>query len=224
MSIRTWQVEDRPRERLLNKGSEALSDAELLALFLGTGLQGSNAVELSRQLIKQAGSLRQLLDMPAQELKKLPGLGVARVALLKGALELAQRYLVAELKRNEGLSCATDAGNFLVAKLRGYSYEVFSAIFLDQRHRVITYEELFKGTLNAAAVYPREVVVRSLLHGAAAVIFAHNHPSGMAEPSPADVEVTERLREALHLVEVRVLDHFIIGDGGWVSMAERGWR
>jgi len=111
-----------------------------------------------------------------------------------------------------------------VAKLRGYSYEVFSAIFLDQRHRVITYEELFKGTLNAAAVYPREVVVRSLLHGAAAVIFAHNHPSGMAEPSPADVEVTERLREALHLVEVRVLDHFIIGDGGWVSMAERGWR
>lgn len=224
MSIRGWRVEDRPRERLLNQGPGVLSDAELLAIFLGTGIQGTNAVELSRELLHSAGGLRKLLDMPIIELKKLPGLGQAKVALLKGSLELGQRYLVEELKRNEGLGSATDAGDFLVSKLRGYSYEVFGAIFLDQRHRVIIYEELFRGTLNAAAVYPREVVVKCLSHGAAAIIFAHNHPSGVAEPSAADVAVTERLREALELVEVRVLDHFIIGDGGWISMAERGWR
>lgn len=224
MSIRGWRVEDRPRERLLNQGPTVLSDAELLAIFLGTGIQGTNAVELSHSLLHEAGGLRPLLDMPIHELKKLPGLGQAKVALLKGSLELGQRYLEEELKRKEGLSSATDAGDYLVSKLRGYSYEVFGAIFLDQRHRVIAYEELFRGTLNAAAVYPREVVVKCLSHGAAAVIFAHNHPSGVAEPSPADVDVTERLKDALELVEVRVLDHFVVGDGGWVSMAERGWR
>lgn len=224
MSIQGWRVEDRPRERLLNQGSNVLSDAELLAIFLGTGIQGTNAVELSHKLLQDVGGLRPLLDMPIKELKKLPGLGQAKVALLKGALELGQRYLVEELKRKQRLGSAADAGDYLVAKLRGYSYEVFGAIFLDQRHRVITYEELFRGTLNAAAVYPREVVVKCLQQGAAAIIFAHNHPSGIAEPSPADVDVTERLRDALELVEVRVLDHFIIGDGGWVSMAERGWR
>lgn len=224
MSIRGWRVEDRPRERLLNQGPNVLSDAELLAIFLGTGIQGTNAVELSRELLHSTGGLRKLLDMPITELQKLPGLGQAKVALLKGSLELGQRYLVEELKRNEGLGSAADAGDFLVSKLRGYSYEVFGAIFLDQRHRVIIYEELFRGTLNAAAVYPREVVVKCLSHSAAAIIFAHNHPSGVAEPSAADVAVTERLREALELIEVRVLDHFIIGDGGWISMAERGWR
>ena len=224
MSIQQWRVEDRPRERLLSQGPNVLSDAELLAIFLGTGIQGTNAVELSHQLLQSVGGLRPLLDMPIKELKQLPGIGQAKVALLKGSLELGQRYLVEELKRNQRLGSAADAGDYLVSKLRGYSYEVFGAIFLDQRHRVIAYEELFRGTLNAAAVYPREVVVRCLQHCAAAIIFAHNHPSGIAEPSPADVDVTERLRDALELVEVRVLDHFIIGDGGWVSMAERGWR
>lgn len=224
MSINTWRVEDRPRERLLRKGAEALSDVELLAIFLGSGVRGMNAVELARCLLNDAGGLRKLLDASVAELRQKPGLGQAKVALLKAALELGQRYLIEELERQEGLSSATEAGDFLVAKLRGYSYEVFSAIFLDQRHRVLAYEELFRGTLNAAAVYPREVVVKCLAHGAAAIIFAHNHPSGVAEPSTADVSVTERLIDALSLVEVRVLDHLIIGDGGWVSMAERGWR
>src|SRR5699024_11440406 len=214
MSIQSWRVEDRPRERLLNQGTNVLSDAELLAIFLGTGVQGTNAVELSYVLLQDAGGLRPLLDMPVAALRKMPGLGQAKVALLKGALELGQRYLVEELKSKQGLSSAADAGDYLVSKLRGYPYEVFSAIFLDQRHRVIVYEELFRGTLNAAAVYPREVVTRCLQHGAAAIIFAHNHQSGIAEHRPADVNVTERLRAELGVIEVRVLDHFAIGDGG----------
>lgn len=224
MSISRWRVEDRPRERLLSKGANVLSDAELLAIFLGTGLRGENAVELSRKILQETGGLRSFLDLPVLELKKLPGLGEARVALFKASLELGQRYLVEELQRNEGLTSASQAGDYLVAKLRGYSYEVFAAIFLDQRHRVIKYEELFRGTLNAAAVYPREVVAKCLSYGAAAIIFSHNHPSGVAEPSAADVSVTERLKDALNLIEVRVLDHLIVGDGGWVSMAERGWQ
>ncbi|MFN3713791.1 MAG: RadC family protein [Alcanivoracaceae bacterium] len=223
MAIRDWPRDERPREKLIHRGADSLSDAELLAIFLRTGLRGRTAVDLGRDLLGRSGGLRELLDMPLPKLRSQPGLGDARLAQLLGALELGRRYLAAELVREHSLTKPEDAGRFLLATLRRYPHEVFACLFLDNRHRVLAFEELFRGTIDGAAVYPREVVRRALDHNAAALILAHNHPSGVAEPSEADRSITRRLVEALGLVDVRVLDHLVIGDGHWVSLAERGW-
>lgn len=222
MAIKHWHETEQPREKLILRGAEALSDAELLALFFGHGPGGSDAVTLGRELLKQAGGLRSLLDIPANEMTRLKGIGPARLAILKGVLEVHKRYLAQNYVREEPLREPCDVGPMLMARLRAYPCEVFAALFLDNRHRVITYEELFRGTINAAVVYPREVVRRAIAHNAAAVIFAHNHPSGDPEPSSADRCITRALVKALELIDVRVLDHLVIGEDRWVSMAGRG--
>lgn len=222
MSIRHWPAAERPREKLLAQGAEHLSDAELLAIFLRTGTAGNNAIDLGRQLLEQHGGLRACLELPPAQLKACRGLGTATTALLLAALELGRRYLLADLKRGVALANPEATRDFLQARLRGYPHEVFACLFLDNRHRVIEYEALFRGTIDGASVHPREVVKAALAYNAAAVILAHNHPSGVAEPSQADLHLTRRLREALALVDIRVLDHLVIGDREAVSFAERG--
>ncbi|MDX1590313.1 MAG: DNA repair protein RadC [Oleiphilaceae bacterium] len=215
--------QDQPRERLLRQGVAHISHAELVAVLLGTGRRGVPAVELARQLLVRHGSLRALLERSPRQLCQEPGLGPARAARLAAAVELGRRCLAETLSRDTALARPSDAGQFLSARLRHYRQEVFACLFLDNRHRVVAFEELFRGTIDGAAVYPREVVRQCLEHNAAAVILAHNHPSGVAEPSEADRAITRRLGEALALVDVRVLDHLVIGDGHWSSLAERGW-
>lgn len=222
--IRDWPVDERLREKLLARGASALSDAELLAIFLGSGLRGRDAVATSRELLSAHGPLRVLLDRSASELATLPGLGPARACALAAALELGHRHLHAELQRGEAMSDQQAAGRYFARRLRGLPHEVFAAMFLDNRHRVIAFEEMFRGTLDGAEVHPREVLRRALALNAAAVVVGHNHPSGNPQPSMADREVTRMLKEALALVDLRLLDHFVIGDGPPVSMVSRGWR
>ena len=223
MHIRDWPAAERPREKLLARGPGALSDAELLAIFLGSGLRGRDAVETARDLLGAHGPLRALLERSAVELARLPGLGPARACALSAALELGHRHLSADLERGAALSDPQAAGRYFAQRLRGLPHEVFAALFLDNRHRSIAFEELFRGTLDGAEVHPREVVRRALAHNAAAVIVGHNHPSGNREPSAADRAVTARLKQALSLVDLRLLDHFVIADGPPVSLAARGW-
>jgi len=222
MHIRDWPSGEKPREKLLAGGAARLSDAELLAIFIGSGVRGQSAVDLGRRLLADAGGLRPLLDQPPRALAKLHGLGPARACALAAALELGTRHLGQRLERGEALADPGQAGSYFQRKLRPLPHEVFACLYLDNRHRVIAFEELFRGTLDGADVHPREVAKRCLAHNAAAVIFGHNHPSGSAEPSAADRAVTARLKQALALVEVRVLDHFIVGDGAPTSMAQRG--
>ena len=221
MSIRDWPEGERPREKLLARGSAALSDAELLAVLLGSGSRGKDAIALGRELLINAGSLSALLSRPEQQIRA-GGLGPAKRARIVAALELARRSLAEELQQRQGLSNPRDSGDYLRARLRHLPYEVFGCLFLDNRHRVLAFEELFRGTVDGASVHPREVVRACLQHNASAVIFAHNHPSGVAEPSAADRAITHDLRDALQLVGVRVLDHLVIGSGEPVSMAARG--
>lgn len=223
MHIRDWPEQERPREKLMTRGCVALSDAELLAIFISCGISGLSAVDLGRQLLADCGGLRGLLDRPMAELSKLRGLGPARACALVAALELGTRHLGQQLQRGAALADPEQAGAYFARKLRPLPHEVFACLFLDTRHRVIAYEELFRGTLDGSEVHPREVARRCLTLNAAAVIFGHNHPSGNPEASAADRAVTARLKQALALVEVRVLDHFIIGDGAPTSMAQRGW-
>lgn len=223
MSIRHWPEHERPRERLLRAGAAQLSDAELLAIFIGTGGRGVDAVARGRALLTRYGSLRDLLEQPSALLAQEPGLGPAIVSRLKAALELGTRHLATELQRGAALTDPSRAGEYFSRRLRGLDYEVFACLFLDTRHRALAFEELFRGTIDAAEVHPREVVRRALAHNAAAVILGHNHPSGVAEPSAADRAITQKLREALGLIGVRVLDHFVVGDGAPCSLAERGW-
>ncbi len=222
MSIRDWPSLERPREKLLRHGPEALSDAELLAIFLRTGLPGRSAVDLARDLIGRSGGLRPLLELDRGAFCALPGLGEAKYAALQAALEITRRQLQARLERGDALCNPDDTRRYLRARLRHLDHEVFACLLLDTRHRVIRFDPLFRGTLDGAAVHPREVVRLALRHGAAAIILAHNHPSGVAEPSTADLAITRRLRDALALIDVRVLDHLIVGDGEEVSLAERG--
>jgi DNA repair protein RadC len=222
MHIRDWPCGEQPREKLLGRGAGQLSDAELLAIFIGSGVRGLSAVDLGRRLLAEHGGLRPLLDRTPADLAKLHGLGPARACALAAALELATRHLGQQLERGVALSDPGQAGSYFQRKLRPLPHEVFACLFLDNRHRVIAFEELFRGTLDGADVHPREVAKRCLAHNAAAIIFGHNHPSGSAEPSAADRAVTARLKQALALVEVRVLDHFIVGDGAPTSMAQRG--
>jgi DNA repair protein RadC len=223
MAIKDWPRLERPRERLLAAGPAALSDAELLATLLGTGACGRNAVDLARHLLSSVGSLRALLELPAAEFTALPGLGVARYVVLQAALELSRRYLRARLDRTDPIADPRSASAYLSAQFKHLRREVFGCLFLDTRHQVIAFETLFLGTLDAATVHPREVVRRSLELNAGAVILAHNHPSGVAEPSQADRALTRRLSEALSLIDVRIIDHVVIGDGETTSFAERGW-
>ncbi|HRN58837.1 MAG TPA: DNA repair protein RadC [Chiayiivirga sp.] len=222
MNLRDWPAEERPREKLLARGPEALSDAELLAVFFGTGLPGRNAIDLGRELLARRGGLRGLLALPGRELVRESGLGPARAARLVAALELATRHLATGLDRPGAITHPRHAGEYFRARLRDRTREVFACLFVDTRHRPIAMEELFMGTLDSSEVHPREVVRRAMEHNAAAVVFAHNHPSGIAEPSASDRALTVTLREALKLVGVRVLDHFVIGDEV-TSFAERGW-
>ena len=223
MHIRDWPASERPREKLLQGGPSLLSDAELLALFLGSGPRGSTAVEQARRLLAEHGALRGLLDRDASGLARLRGIGPARACTLAAALELGRRHLEADLRRGELLSDPGRAGTYLSARLRALPHEEFAALFLDTRHRLIACEMLFRGSLDGAEVHPREVVKRALARNAAAVILGHNHPSGNAEPSAADRAVTQRLKQALALVDIRLLDHLVVGDGRPTSMAERGW-
>ncbi len=222
MAISDWPASERPREKLLDKGAAALSDAELLAIFLRTGVKGKSALDLARELLERFGGLRALLAADRRDFCQAPGLGDAKYAQLQAVLEMAQRCLGEALRRGDALQSPEDTRRYLSLRLGGYPYEVFGCLFLDTRHRVIAFEELFRGTIDGAAVHPREVVRRALHHNAAAVIFSHNHPSGVAEPSRADHQITRKLKEALALVEVRVLDHVVVGQRETVSLAERG--
>ncbi len=222
MSIAHWPATERPREKLLARGPAALSDAELLAIFLRTGIRGKTAVDVARDLLAQSGGLRALLEADAQRLCQTPGLGTAKYVQLQAAIELGKRYLEAGLQHTDVLTSPKSTRDYLMAQLRAYPHEVFACLFLNNRHHIISFDKMFNGTIDGASVYPREVVKRALGHNAAAVIFAHNHPSGIAEPSSADITLTRRLKTALELVDIRVLDHFVVGNSEAVSFAERG--
>jgi DNA repair protein RadC len=206
MAISHWPSAEKPREKLINRGAAALSDAELLAIFLRTGFAGCSAVDLARQLLLDYGSLRGILDADAEDFCSAKGLGMAKFA---------------QLQQRDCLTRPAQTMTYLRARLRDYDYEVFACLMLDNRNRVIAFRELFRGTIDGASVYPREVVKQALADNAAAVILAHNHPSGVCEPSQADIRITENLRAALALVDIRVLDHVIVGDGV-TCLSERG--
>lgn len=223
MSIRDWPAAERPREKLLQHGSGSLSDAELLAIFLRTGVSGKSAVDLARHLLSEFGSLRALLEADLRAFCRQLGLGPAKFSQLQAVLEMSRRHLAERLRRESALESPQAVRDYFKALLRHEPHEVFGCLFLDTRHRMLAFEVLFRGSIDSASVYPRQVVKRALAHNAAAVIFCHNHPSGISEPSQADRTLTRRLIQALDLIEVRVLDHFIVGDGQPPSMVERGW-
>jgi DNA repair protein RadC len=220
--IKHWPRGERPRERLIERGAQALSDAELLAVVLGTGTGGASVLDVARNLLHSFGSLRRLLSAEAEVLLQQRGLGPARYATLQAALELARRHYREALRSGPAMTAPEATRQFLTAQLRDRPYEVFCCLHLDNRHRLIHFEEIFRGTIDGASVHPREVVRQALHYNSAALIFAHNHPSGVAEASQADELITRRLRDALALVDIRVLDHLIVGDNHCLSFAERG--
>ena len=222
MSINDWPVDDRPREKLIAKGPEALSDAELLAIVLRVGIKGRNAVDLARDAIARCGSLSALLAAELDQLRDIPGVGLAKYAQIQAVLEMSRRALRETIDRGAALSSPQAVRDYLRLKLYAKPHEVFMAVFLDAQNRVLSVEELFRGTLTQTSVFPREIVKRALHYNAAAVIFAHNHPSGVAEPSRADEALTQTLKRTLGLVDVKVLDHFVVGGDSAMSFAERG--
>ncbi|MFT6792009.1 MAG: DNA repair protein RadC [Cellvibrionaceae bacterium] len=223
MAITDWHLAERPREKLIQQGAQALSDAELLAIFLRTGCAGKSAVDLARDLLQQFQGLRPLLDADQNQFCRAKGLGTAKFAQLQAVLEMSRRHLLETIRREQIFNSTRAVKDYLTAQLRHQQREVFSAIFLDNQHRLLCYEALFYGSINSAQVHPREVVKRALFHNAAALILAHNHPSGVAEPSDSDRHITELLERALSVVDVRVLDHVVVGEGPAVSFAERGY-
>lgn len=222
MAIRDWPEDERPREKLIARGPGALSDAELLAILLRTGVAGKSAVDLGRELIQRFGSLNQMFAANEAALCEAPGMGPAKYVQFQAILEVAKRVLAEDLKRGDMLSSPQAVRDYLRLYFQQHQREAFVAIFLDIQNRVIAVEELFAGTLSHTAVHPREVVKRALAINAAAIVFAHNHPSGIAEPSAPDRHLTRMLLDALKLVDVKVLDHFIVGDGKPFSFAEHG--
>ena len=222
MAITDWPEDERPRERLLAQGAAALSDAELLAIFLRVGVKGKSAVDLARDLVARFGGLNRLFAASSTELSTVHGIGPAKYVQLQAVLEMSRRALAEEMTQGSAFASPGAVRDFLRLHLAGLPHEVFFALWLDAQNRLIAAEELFRGTIDGASVHPREVVRRVIETNAAAVIFAHNHPSGVAEPSQADLRITQRLKDALALIEVRVLDHLIIGEGPGTSLAERG--
>lgn len=222
MAISDWPEQERPREKLLQQGAESLSDAELLAIFLRTGTSGNSALDLARGLLTTFGSVRGILEAQREDFCAQPGMGDSKFAQLQAALELTRRHMLETLQRSDCLTSSALTRNYIRSRMRAYTREVFLCLFLDNQHRVIAQEELFHGTIDGSMVHPREVVRRSLHHNAAALIFAHNHPSGVAEPSQADISITRRLKNALALIDIRTLDHLVVGDSEVTSLAERG--
>ncbi|TWH64545.1 DNA replication and repair protein RadC [Azomonas agilis] len=222
MSIRDWPEAERPREKLLAQGAARLSDAELLAIFLRTGVSGLSAVDLARYLLNEFGSLRALFEADLTRFSQHLGLGPAKYAQLQAVLEMARRHLAETLRRDSALESSQAVRDYLKAQLRHEPHELFACLFLDTKHRVLAFEVLFRGTIDSAQVYIRPTVERALAHKAGAVILAHNHPSGLCEPSPADCQLTQQLKQAFALFDIRILDHFIVGEGEPLSMAERG--
>jgi DNA repair protein RadC len=222
MAIRDWPEDEKPREKLLNKGAHTLSDAELLAIFLRTGVAGKSAVDVARDLVTRFKGLSKLIAASPQQFYEAPGLGPAKYAQLQAALELAKRALNETMRAQDVLGSPKAVRDYLRLALSHQDHEVFFAIFLDSQNRVIACENLFRGSLTETSVYPREVLKRALYHNAAAIIFAHNHPSGESRPSLADETLTQALKQALALIEVKVLDHFVVGSEGATSFAERG--
>lgn len=219
--LKNLPEDQRPREKLLQQGAEALSDVELLAIFLRTGVKDKNVLDLAEELLTTLGGLHGLFTASQAQFNAIHGMGPAKYVQVHAVLEMSRRYLLDQIKRGDALSSPKKVRDFLSLRLKSRPHEVFAVIFLDTKNRVIAFEELFHGTIDGAGVYPREILKRVLHHNAAAVIFAHNHPSGVAEPSPTDIQFTRRLRDALGLFDVRVLDHVIVGEK-WISMAERG--
>ena len=222
MTISNWPMDERPREKLLKKGPDALSDAEILSIFLRTGTKGASALDLARQLLDRFSGLRQLIDTNQTEFCLTKGLGKVKFIQIQAAIELGRRYLQAGLENGETFSNPEQTREYLSMKLRSYPYEVFACLYLDNHHRLISFDKLFFGTIDSTQVHAREVIRAAIKHNAAAVIFSHNHPSGIAEPSQADIDLTQELKKALTLIDVRVLDHMIIGDKCAISFAERG--
>jgi len=222
MAITEWPEDERPRERLMRQGAAALSDAELLAIFLRVGVRGKSAVDLGRDLINHFGSLAGLFSASEAALCGIKGMGTAKYAQVQAVLEMARRALGEEMKQTDALNSPQAVRDYLRLTLVRLPHEVFVAVFLTAQNRVIAVEELFRGTLTQTSVYPREIVKRALAYNAAAVILAHNHPSGEASPSAADRSLTRALADALALVDVRVLDHFIVAPGASLSFAEQG--
>lgn len=222
MAIRDWPERERPREKLLSGGAAVLSDAELLAIFLRNGGRGRSAVDVARELLTAFGSLNGILTATHEAFCSHHSLGPGKYVQIQAVLELSRRQMREKLEQVDALSNSQMTRDYLRARMRDYQREVFTCLYLDNQHRVVAVEELFHGTIDGAAVYPREVVKRCLHNNAAAVIFAHNHPSGVAEPSQADLSITRRLQQALNTIDVRVLDHVVVGREEVVSFAERG--
>jgi DNA repair protein RadC len=222
MTITHWPADEQPREKIIAHGAKNLSDTELIAIFLRTGIRGKSAIDIARELLCEYGNLRKLFNTDSQQLLQKPGVGKAKYAMLKAAVELGRRYFEEEIILDESLNNSTLTKRLIANRLRDYPHEVFACLFLDIRHRMICFDELFCGTLNEASIYPREVVKRALKHNAAKIILAHNHPSGNATPSQADQEVTQLLKKALALVEVHVIDHIVVGNKDTFSFAEAG--
>jgi DNA repair protein RadC len=223
MAISDWPEGERPREKLLQRGAAALSDAELLAIFLRMGVAGKSAVDLARDLLRHFGSLRRLFSSAQAEFSAFPGMGPAKYAQLQAVLEMSRRALGEEIREHDALNSPQAVRDYLRLLLGGRNHEVFMVLFLDAQNRVLAAEEMFRGSLNQTSVYPREIVIRALHHNAGGVILAHNHPSGVAEPSQADRWLTEQLKTALGLVDVKVIDHFIVAGNAGFSFCERGW-
>jgi DNA repair protein RadC len=223
MAITDWPEGERPREKLLQRGAASLSEAELLAIFLRVGVRGKSAVDLARDLLAHFGGLGRLFAAGQEAFAAFPGMGPAKYAQLQAVLEMARRALSERMQHEDALTSPGAVRDYLRLKLGGLGHEVFVAVFVDAQNRVLETEELFRGTLTQTSVYPREVVKRALFHNAGGVILAHNHPSGAAEPSQADRWLTDQLRQALALVDVRVLDHFVVAGNQALSFAERGW-
>ena len=221
-AIKHWPSSEQPREKLMAQGSQYLSDAEIVAIFLGTGVAGTSAIDLARQMISSAGGLRPLLNLSFERISKFKGIGQAKYVQLQAGLELGRRYLMEQLHKGDAMTSPQISRDYLSMRLRDSPYEAFYALFLDSKHRVMHEQELFRGTIDNASVPVREVVKEALKHNAAAMIVAHNHPSGVAEPSAADKSLTNSLYMALKLVGVKLLDHLVVGDAEVVSLAEMG--
>lgn len=222
MKMLEWAQQERPREKLLQFGAATLSDAELLAILINTGIKGRSALALASDAIQKFGGLQGMFFASQKQLTQQSGIGDAKYALIHACCELFKRSMAEQISKQSSFTHADDASNYLRAQLAQQQREVFAMLMLDSQHQLIAYREMFKGTINSAAVYPRELVKQAIEDNAAAVILAHNHPSGVAEPSQADIQITQRIKQAFALIDVVVLDHFVIGHSNAVSFAQRG--